>query len=127
MSINLKIERKLDSQHVQVNLESDKIPTRYFKVPEAKADEFCSKYKKFHKEETVFSYIKVLVPTFVCCALGTTVTKNLGKIWSNLIGITAGAIGGAIAMPLNIKDIANRERHLLKEYGASEVHYLKKS
>ena len=48
-------------------------------------------------------------------------------VFKNIIGIGAGILGGAIAMPLNIKDIAARERLILKRHDAQEIYYLKQN
>ena len=125
MAVELNIDKKLDNNNVQVRIDSNKIQTRFFKVPAQRADEFCSRYKKFDREETIFSYIKVLVPTLACCATGSVLAKNLSKVWKNVVAIGAGILGGSLAIPLNIKDIAKREKRLLNEFNAEQIYYLK--
>lgn len=126
MSINVSKTRQLDKNYTQVEVSSKKYPTRYFKVPQAKADEFCDAYKK---NDTRTGYISAGIITgtvLLACGITGVLTKNLSKLYKNVIGVGVGLITAIGAMravtPLAIK----REDKVLKQFNAEEINYKSK-
>ena len=120
MAVEINITRKLDNNHVQVEVNSKNIPTRYFKVESQKADEFCKAYKKYDKEQNIWSPIRVLTPVVLVTSIANHLTRNLNKAgqWGAAIG--SGILAAAGAIRLNTKLLMKKEDNMLKQYNASE-------
>ena len=106
---------------MQVEVKSNKAPTRYFKVDETKADEFCANYKKRDKKDTRTSNL-ILIGSVLA---GTLVSAPLtNKINSFMLRMFVGAIpcvGLAIlANALSIPKLAAKHEQFVKNNGVLE-------
>lgn len=127
MAVTTKINRKLDNDCVQIEITSKKTWTRYFKVPESKADSFCASYKKNDKKIKRMSTAAFVLSPFIGTIIALPFTKNLGRGARTGIGIAAGiasAIGSVFAMAPVIEKNNNK---LLKKFDAEEIFYENKN
>ena len=127
MAIKLNVTQKLDNNHVQIEVEHPKVPTRYFKVPENKADEFCKAYKQFNTDQSVWSAIRVATPSILLCGIANYLTKNKSKTTQWITGIATGLVSVYTALNLNTKLLINKEDSLLKKHNAEELNFEVKS
>lgn len=123
MSVETKISRNLGDNYVQVEAVSKKNWTRYFKVPESKADEFCSSYQKHDKKMKKISNMSFLAAPFAGCILAFPFTKNLSAGARMATGVIAGiaAALGSVFASASIMEKAHSK--LLKKFDAEEISY----
>ena len=126
MGISVNISKKLDSDNVQVEVSSPKIPTRYFKVPKAKADEFCAKYKDNYSSSTLYSTMLITGTTMAACLIANTLTKNLEKIYRYGIGLATGVASVLATTAGTARWSVHKEEKFLKNYNATEIKYQRK-
>ena len=120
MAVKIDVTKKLDNNFVQVEVNSPKVSTRYFKVPEAKADEFCKEYKDFDKKIRLGSMLRTFVPTLLLCGIVGKFTKTKSKLvqWAGAIAAGLAAVTGATYLNTNI--FIKKEDALLKKHSAEE-------
>lgn len=125
MAIDTNIGRKLDNNSVQVDVIYPKNYIRHFKVPQNKADEFSSNFKKQAKKNDYITTGSLLVTVPVMCALAGLFTKNLNKALKMTIGVICG-VGGVLASTLaSTKIIQSQEKKLLENHSSREIFYAK--
>lgn len=122
-SIEMKVDRKLANNYVQVEATSKKTYTKYFKVPEQKADSFCADYKKHDKKMKRLSNISFIGATIAGCAIVSPLTKNLSSATKLCIGIFAGMVAAVGSVFCTAKVMEKQQNKLLKEFGAEEIFY----
>lgn len=123
MAVTANISRKLDNNCVQVDISSKKIWTRYFKVPENKADSFIANYKKQDTRNNWRSNLMMLTGALAGCFIASIFTQKLSKGIKTAIGILAGLLGTAGAIFTNATIVRKQEDKLLKNYNAEEIFY----
>ena len=117
MTIKSAVTKRFDNGYVQVEIESKRQDTRYYKVPEAKADMFQRVYKNNSKKMpwintglTLGAIVATIFPIYL-------LTKKLqSKSARTLIGVLAGLTGGIGSMYLGANIEANSHDKLLKKY-----------
>lgn len=126
MTISSAVTRKFDNGYVQVEIESNRQDTRYYKVPENKSDSFQREYKKNSKKApwvetglTMGAIITLIVPTYFA-------TKKIeSKTIRMVLGTLAGLIGGIGSIQLGNKIEAKSHTKLLQKHNAEEIDYSK--
>lgn len=123
MAVDTKITRNLGNNFVQVEVSSKKSWTRYFKVPESNADEFCASYKKHDKKMKRISNISFILAPFAGCALAFPLTKKLSGGARMGAGVLAGmaAAVGSVFVTASIMEKAQEK--LLKRLNSEELFY----
>ena len=125
MAIETKIGRKLDNNSIQVDVVYPKNYTRHFKVPQNKADEFCTNFKDGAKKADYITTGSLLVAVPAACALAGMFTKNLSKALKMTVGVFCG-VGAVLASTLaSTKIIQTREHKLLENHNSREIFYPK--
>ena len=120
MATEINITKKLDNNHVQVEITPKKVPTRYFKVPTQKADEFCKAYKNFDKEQSIWSAVRIAFPTVLLCGIANHFTKGKSKVTQWGAGVGIGILSMMGTMRWNIKTLIKKEDKLLQQFNAQE-------
>lgn len=126
MTISSAVTRKFDNGYVQVEIESNRQDTRYYKVPEDRADSFQREYKKNSKKApwvetglTMGAIVALIVPTYFA-------TKKIeSKSIRMVLGTLAGLTGGIGSIQLGNKIEAKSHTKLLQKYNAEEIDYSK--
>ena len=121
MAPEINITNKLSNNHVQVEIKSKNVPTRYFKVPEQKADEFCKNYKQFEKKQRINSAIRIAVPAVILCTIANYFTQGKSKLIQWTAGIGLGMAGIMGATRWNVKKLIKKEDELLNKHNAEEI------
>ena len=126
MGLSVEIGKKLDNNCVEVTVNSPKCPTRFFKVPENKADEFCKQYKN-NDSNSGFITAGVITGTAIAsCSIANILAKNLSKIYRNGIGVLVG-IASVLAATVATAPLAvKREEQVLKQFNAIEIEHNRK-
>ena len=123
MAVDIKVNRKLDNNHVQIEATSKKSFTRFFKVPEDKADEFCASYKKHENKMKWLSNISFILATMIGCAVVSPLTRKASSGARLGVGVIAGVIGGTASVFATSKIMENKSDKLLKSFKAEEIIY----
>lgn len=123
MAVRTEVTRKLDNNCVQVEVYSNKIPTRYFKVPEAQADSFCSSFKKNDKKMKRFANTTFFLSIIGACGIVSLLTKKLGSTARLAIGVLGGMAGAAGSMYATAPTIEKNEDRVLKKHHAQQIFY----
>ena len=127
MTVTVNVIQKLDNQFVKVKAEGDKVPTRYFKVPENKVDEFSSEYNKNINDNKLLGNVLLFTGVIGACAITGLFTKNItNKFVQYGIGIVSGLVGAAGALIGGTKISSKKESRLLNQLQAEEVFHKKK-
>ncbi|MCM1004645.1 MAG: hypothetical protein NC408_09955 [Candidatus Gastranaerophilales bacterium] len=123
MTVDTKLTRNLGNNYVQVEASSKKSWTRYFKVPEDRADEFCASYKNHDKKMKKISNVTFVGAPFLGCILALPLTSRLSGGAKVATGILAGAgmAVGSVFMTASI--LEKRLNALLKKYDSEELFY----
>ena len=124
MSITTAVTRKLDNNCVQVEIKSDNDATRYYKVPEQKADDFQKEYvansKKVYNYSSLLSFSSVLGAS----ALALIFTKNIAnKILRYGLSAVTGIVAGVITTISTQKAAIKDHKKFLQDYDASVIDY----
>lgn len=124
MSLTTKVTRNLGNNYVQVDVQSSKAETRYFKVPKNKADIFCSQYIKRDKRDSLISNTAFIGSTLIGCLGAALLTQ---KLKSTSLRITTGILAGiGSAVGANIattKIMSPKHQEFVKSFGAQEIYY----
>lgn len=123
MAIDLKVNRKLDNNYVQVEATSKKTYTKFFKVPQDKVDAFCASYKKHDKNMKYLSNTTFVLSTILGCLLVSPFTKKIGSGARLAIGILAGMGAATASVFGTAKIMQNKQDKLLKNFNAQEIFY----
>ena len=123
MAVHPHVTRNLGSDYVQVDVTSNKAPTRYFKVPKQLGDEFCKSYKKRDKRDTWISNGIAFGSALAACIIALPLSKNLSSAAKMTIGIVSGiaAIIGSAIVTNNI--MAPKHEQFIKSFKAEEIDY----
>ncbi len=126
MAVTAQVTQKLDNNNVRVEVSGKKIPTRYFKVPENKADSFCRNFEKNDRNTGYITGGIIIGAVLGVCTAANILLQKTTPIVRRSVGLAAGVattIGAMYATaPLTVK----REDNLLKEFNASEMNFEKK-
>lgn len=123
MAVHPHVSRNIGTDYVQVDVTSNKAPTRYFKVPKQLGDEFCRSYKKRDKRDTRISNGVFFGSALVACIALAPLTKNLNSAAKMAIGILGGitaAVGSTIATN---KIMAPKHEQFVKSFKAEELYF----
>lgn len=123
MAVHPHVTRNIGSDYVQVDVTSNKAPTRYFKVPKELGDEFCKSYKKRDKRDTWISNGVFFGSALFACIALAPLTKNLNSVAKMAIGIIGGitaAVGSTIATN---KIMVPKHEQFIKSFKAEEIDY----
>ena len=123
MAVHPHITRTLDNNYVQIDVNSKKAPTRYFRVPKTLADEFCKSYKKRDKRDTLISNGVTFGSGILACAAIYPFTRKIGstaRMTLGIIGGIAAAIGSTI---LANKIMIPKHEKFIKSFNAEEIYY----
>ena len=129
MAIETKITRKLDNNCVQVEVNGKNMPTRFFKVPEDKADEFCVSYRKNDHGNSLIANTALITSVLGGSFLGSILTGKVFK-FEKISRLTGGTIMACLAgfssvfLIRNI--IGNRNQQVLAKYNAEKLDYKNK-
>ncbi len=124
MALTSSVTRKFDNNYVQVEINSNKYETRYYKVPESEADSFQAEYKKNSKKANRLSnglMILGLAATTVAAYFATKKMEN--KALKTIISLVAGVSGGIAGTFAGAKIEAKDHQNLMYKYNATEIDY----
>ena len=125
MAIDSKISRKFPDNTVQVDVTAKKMPTRYFKLPEEKADSFVKSYNKYDSNTRTISTTLLLLLTLAGGIIGNKGARDFKAkpFWQYTIS-TICAMAGCFGSTLLTADIMQtKEAKLLKAHNAREISY----
>lgn len=123
MAVDLKISRKLDNNYVQVDVSSKNMQTKYYRVPQNKADSFCANYKKNDKSMNFKSNAAFIGAAFAGCIGASFLTKNLKSAAKFAIGIVSGVVCGTAATYGMAGAMEKSYKNLLATHGAEQIFY----
>ena len=127
MAIQAVVSRNIDQNHKQVEVKDKNVPTRYFKVPNANVDKFCSDYKKLDRKNNIISTISLMGAAMLGgAALYPLWSKLNGKFARVLCGTVGSLTGAGIAIYCNVKHAVKKEKELSQKHGVSEIFETKK-
>lgn len=126
MAITAQVTQKLDNNMVRVEVSGKKIPTRYFKVSEEKADAFCKNFERNDRNTGYITGIIIGGTALIVCGVVNTLLQKSAPVVRRAAGIGAGIatiISGMYATaPLAVK----REDKFLKRFDATEINFERK-
>lgn len=124
MALTAAVTRKLDNNFVQVEVKNKVGGTRYYKVPEDKADSFGREYvhnsKRMYRLSSILTFTSVLGAVAVALIAAKNMTSKVSKY---LISGVAGLIAGTASTASGQKTSIKNHTEFLKNYGAEEIHY----
>lgn len=123
MGLETKITNRLNNNNVQVEISNPKTETKkYFSVPENKADEFITSYKKNNKNVSVFTNTIFVSSILAGVLLVSACTRNIkSKALKWILNTTGGIVGAVCSFSGSDKYIQKKQDKLLKEYQAQEI------
>ncbi|MBE7710508.1 MAG: hypothetical protein E7Z92_00040 [Cyanobacteria bacterium SIG31] len=122
MAVNPIITQKIDENYSQVEIQSKKARTRYFKVPTEKADEFCTSYKKRNKRDTFISNAAFIGSVIAGCSILNAITKNINSAARIALGIIAGVLS-AFGAEIGVRSVlAPKHEQFVQNFGAEEFY-----
>lgn len=123
MGLETKITNRLNNNNVQVEISNPKTDTKkYFSVPEKKADEFITSYKKNDKNVSVFTNTIFVSSILAGVLLVSACTRNIkSKALKWILNTTGGIVGAVCSFSGSDKYIQKKQDKLLKEYQAQEI------
>ena len=122
MAVNPVITQKLDDTYSQVEIQSKKARTRYFKVPTERADEFCVSYKKRDKRDNFISNCAFIGSVVAGCSILNIITKNINSAARIALGIIAGVLS-AFGAELAVRTtLAPKHEQFVQGFGAEEFY-----
>ena len=121
MAVSANVTRKLDNNYVQVDVTSKKTKPRYYKVPEAKADQFCKDFTKTDKRMSIISDTSFVVSTLIGCALISVIARKLNGIARVTLGILGGISLGFASEMFSANMMVKKYQELLKTHQAEEI------
>ena len=124
MTLTAAVTRKLDNNCVQIEIKNKVGGTRYYKVPEDKADSFSKEYisnsKKMYRWSSLLSLTSVLGAVAVTLLLTKKMASNMMRyVISGVTGLVAGTISTASGQKTSVKN----HTEFLKNYNAEEINY----
>ena len=123
MAVSANVTRKLDNNFVQVDVTSKKTEPRYYKVPAARADEFCKEFTKSDKKMSIISDVSFVAATLFGCAVLSIVTRKLGGAARILLGLLGGISLGFATEMFSANQMVKQYQQLLKKYQVEEIDY----
>lgn len=119
MKLESKTVKNYGNGYVQVEIGSNTLEPKYYKVQEDKADEFVKEYESNRKKSeflngTIFIGF-VLGTIFTASAFTKNITKKALKV---LINILSGVAGGLASIVLTDKIEENSHTKLMQKYNA---------
>ena len=115
MAVSANVTRKLDNNFVQVDVTSKKTEPRYYKVPAARADEFCKEFTKSDKKMSIISDVSFVAATLFGCAVLSIVTRKLGGAARILLGLLGGISLGFATEMFSANQMVKQYQQLLKK------------
>ena len=123
MAVNPTISKDLGDNYVQVDINSNRARTRYFKVSKDVADEFCASYKKRDKRDNIISNITFIFSALLGCAGMNFLVRN---IKSGATRMLLGALGGvltAFGADFALREImVPKHENFVQSFGAEEFY-----
>ena len=120
MAVELEIGKPLENNRVEVRA-SYNVGRRNFSVPEDKADEFVSTYRKKYNTASLISVACTGILGAAGGFLGDKLAKNATG-WKQWAAVIAGGIAGYItATLLSIKPMTNLDKNIQAKFGAEEI------
>lgn len=122
MGVKMEVGKPLDNNRVEVNATYDGISRRKFSVPQEKADEFVSTYKKKYRNATILNTISMCLLGGAGGVLGGQLAKNASQSWvrwASVIG--CGLLGYMASMILTAKPMINMDKNVQKQFDVTEL------
>ena len=122
MTLSSSIIKNMNNGYVVVKIGTSDRNIKYYKVPENKADEFQSEYKKNSKKNSLsstFIMLAAVIAALVPTALLTKKVDNNTK--RTLINVGAGVAGGIMASAATGRVEQKSYLKLLNKYNAEPV------
>jgi len=124
MALTAAVTRKLDNNCVQVEIKNKGGATRYYKVPEDKADSFGREYiansKKMYRWSSVLTFTSVIGAVALTLLAAKNMANKASKyLISGVTGIIAGTASTASGQKTSIKN----HTEFLENYNAEEIRY----
>lgn len=123
MAISAEIKQKIDNNCVRVEVSGKKVPTRYFRVPEDKADIFCEQYKKNDTRTGYLTGAITVGAVLAVCATINALMQKAAPVVKRSIGIGAGIITAIGSLWATAPLVVKREDKLLNQFGANEINF----
>lgn len=124
MPITSAVTRKFDNNYVQVEIQGKKYDTRYYKVPEDRADSFQAEYKKNSSKAGWVSNGLMILGLAALTAVSYFATKKMeNKSLKTMIAMFAGVTGGIAGTFAGAKIESKNHQNLLYKYNATEIDY----
>lgn len=123
MAISAEIKQKIDNNCVRVEVSGKKVPTRYFRVPEDKADTFCEQYKKNDTRTGYLTGAITVGAVLAVCATINALMQKAAPVVKRSIGIGAGIITAIGSLWATAPLVVKREDKLLNQFGANEISF----
>ena len=124
MAITTAVTRKLENNCVQVEIKSTNEGTRYYKVPQEKADSFQKEYVKNSKKMYNLSSVLTFSSVLAAAALTLAITKNMAnKVLKYGISAATGIAAGVITTLSSNKSAVKSHKEFLNNYEAQEINY----
>ena len=123
MAVNPIISKDLGDNCVQVDVNSNKARTRYYKVSKDTADEFCTSYKKRDKRDNIISNTAFILSALLGCSGMNFLVRN---IKSGATRMLLGALGGVLtAFGVDFalrKVMVPKHENFVQSFGAEEFY-----
>ena len=127
MAVDMKVNRRLDNNYVQVEATSKKTYTKFFKVPQDRVDAFCANYKKHDKNMKILSNTSFVASTILGCLLVSPLTRKISSGARLAVGILAGMGAATASVFGTAKIMQSKQDSLLKKFKAQEIFYSEKN
>ena len=122
MKIDSKVVKNYENGYVKIEISSLDSAPKYYRVPENKADEFQSEYKK-NKSKMDWINGGILLGSILGVILAASaLTKNIAnKAVRAVSNIAAGVAGGIISLFISNKIEQNNYEKFMQKYEAEEI------
>ena len=122
MGVKMEVGKPLENNRIEVNATYDGISRRKFSVPQEKADEFVSTYKKKYRNATILNTISMCLLGGAGGVLGGQLAKNAGQNWVRWAAVIGGGLLGYISsMILTAKPMINMDKNIQKQFNVQEL------
>lgn len=124
MTIDAKITGRIDNQRIQIEIASKDSQSRYFAVPDNKADSFIKNYSKLDKRHTIIAnggFMGGIFAGILAASLATRKIKNTALRWG--LNLAAGMVGAIGAIYGTSAYMIEQQDKLIKSHNAKEISY----
>lgn len=120
MELDTKIIKRYENGYVQLEIGSNTLEPKYYKLPESKVDEFQSEFQKNKKKINFINGGILLGTIFGVILAASAFTKNMtNRALKVIINIASGVAGGIGSIAISNAIERNSHQKLMAKYNAT--------